>query len=83
LPFDDRIFCEIYMFTVLQNMPNPRATLMEARRTARDGSMLVVTGLKRVFSKATLKKLLRHAGLHETSIEDIENLKCYIVLARK
>ena len=83
LPFEDHTFCEIYMFTVLQNMPGPRATLIEAKRTARDGSMLVVTGLKRVFSIATLKKLVRHAGLQEISIEDMENLKCYIVLARK
>ena len=83
LPFEDGQFDGIYSFTVLQNMPTPRVTLLEARRTARDGSMLVVAGLKRVFSMATLKKLLRYAGLQEISIEDIENLKCYIVLARK
>ena len=83
LPFEDGKFEVIYSFTVLQNMPNPRTTLLEARRTARDDSMLVVAGLKRVFSKTTLKKLLRHAGLQEISIENIENLKCYIVLAKK
>ena len=83
LPFKDNEFNEVFAFTVLQNMPKPIETLVEIRRTARDGAVVTVTGLKKTFSTEALRKLLRIAGLHVVSVKNEEKLKCYVASSFK
>ena len=83
LPFKNDLFNAVFAFTVLQNMPKPNETLMEIRRSAAQGSCVVVTGLKKVFSTEALTNLLHEARFHVVSVKDEGNLKCYVALGRK
>ena len=83
LPFKDRDFDAIFAFTVLQNMPVPLVTLREIRRTAKSGATVVVTGLKKVFSVHTLRKLVEDAELRVVFIIKDEKLACNILRAQR
>ena len=83
LPFKNGLFNAVFAFTVLQNMPKPNETLIEIRRNTARGSCVVVTGLKKVFSREALTNLLHDAGFHVVSVKDERNLKCYVALGRK
>lgn len=83
LPFKDAEFDTVYAFTVLQNMPKPLDALLEFRRIAKEGAMLVVTGLKKTFSIEALEELSRCAELQVVSVKDDERLKCYVAITRK
>jgi ubiquinone/menaquinone biosynthesis C-methylase UbiE len=83
LPFKKEQFSTVFAFTVLQNMPKPLETLLEVRRTAREGAVVTVTGLKKTFSAGSFGNLLRNAGLNVVSVKDEENLKCYVAISLK
>ncbi len=83
LPFQGDTFDEVFAFTVLQNMPNPIATLKELHRTARTGADVTVTGLKKTFLVDKLKELLSAAKLRLVSMLEEENLACYVALTVK
>jgi len=82
LPFPDNFFNYIFAFTLLQNMPNPHVTLKEIVRVARLKAVVVVTGLKNVFSRESFEELLRNAGLKIAALES-ENLKCHVAVCTK
>jgi ubiquinone/menaquinone biosynthesis C-methylase UbiE len=83
LPFRNNEFDTVYVFTVLQNMPEPFKTLLEASRITKVDAMIIITGLKRVFSLKTLEQLVQSAGLYVVSINDDEKLKCFIAISQK
>lgn len=83
LPFSDNFFDAVFAFTVLQNMPKPLETLRELGRVAKRDAQVIVTGLKKVFSFDSLRKLLEQAGLRAVSIMAEDSLKCYIGFSRK
>jgi ubiquinone/menaquinone biosynthesis C-methylase UbiE len=83
LPFRDYGFSTVFAFTVLQNMPKPLGTLVEAYRVTRRDAFVVVTGLKKVFSIENLRLLFGGAGFNVVSIKDDLRLKDYIIIARK
>lgn len=83
LPFKDRDFDVIFAFTVLQNMPKPVETLKEIKRTAKSGATVIVTGLKKVFSVPTLRKLVENAGLKIIFMINDEKLACNILQAQR
>ncbi len=83
LPFRKKFFDTVSAFTVLQNMPKPRETLIELKRAATIKGILVVTGLKKAFSLAQFKDILEEAGLPIDLLEDEEDLKCYIAVTAK
>ena len=78
LPFKDDVFDVTFVFTVLQNMPAPMETLKEIRRTARHNAVIVVTGLKKVFSLDGFRAILKQGGLWVKSIKDDDSSKCYV-----
>lgn len=63
LPFRSGVFDKTFVFTVLQNSPVPRLTLNEACRISKNTAQLVITGLKKAFSKNELVDLLEDAHL--------------------
>jgi ubiquinone/menaquinone biosynthesis C-methylase UbiE len=83
MPFNDGLFDGVYAFTVIQNLPNPTDTLAEMRNVARVGSTVVVTGLKKCFSRDAFISLLETAGFRIVRLEDGCNLKCYVAVCQK
>lgn len=83
MPLRDEIFDHVFAMTVIQNAPNPAKTLEEIKRSAKDTSEIVVTGLKRVFSEERFRKLLEHAGFRVVSLKDEDNLRCYVAVCTR
>jgi hypothetical protein len=63
-------------------MPYPDDTLAEMRRVARIGCTLVVTGLKKCFSRDAFVLLLETAGLRVLRLEDGCNLQCFVAVCQ-
>jgi ubiquinone/menaquinone biosynthesis C-methylase UbiE len=80
LPFRNACFNTVFAFTVLQNMPKPFETLNEIKRSAENGTSIVVTGLKKAFSLEVFRALLQNAGLQVISLKDADALKCYVAV---
>ena len=78
LPFPGNLFCAVFAFTVLQNMPHPLKTLVEAKRVLAPEAQMVVSGLKKSFSLDRFVDLLNQAGFYLNSLKDDKSLKCFI-----
>ena len=72
LPFQNKTFNAIFAITFLQNIPNPSTTLQEIKRVSKETSTMVVTGLKKRFTKKTFTIALEKVKL-EISILKIDN----------
>jgi malonyl-CoA O-methyltransferase len=83
LPFVEKVFDNVFAMTLIQNTPDPSRTLGEIRRVSRCGATVVVTGLKKVFSKEAFRKLLHNADLGTTVLKDGSNLRCYVAISVK
>ncbi|MEM0314045.1 MAG: methyltransferase domain-containing protein, partial [Candidatus Bathyarchaeia archaeon] len=83
IPFKDKVFTHIFVITLLQNMPYPEKTIVEAKRVAAENAVIVITGLKKKFSIELFEALLRKAGLKIIEIKDEFTLKCYVALCEK
>jgi len=63
-PFRSRVFDTVFAITLLQNTPNPVATLDEIKRVAKSHASIVVTGLRKAFNEQRFVKLLKQAKLN-------------------
>jgi len=79
MPLKEGTFRYVFGITLIQNMPNPKRTLKEIRRVAKENAAIVVTGLKKAFSLQGFEELLWDAGLKVVALKD-EGLKCYVVI---
>ncbi|MEM3699440.1 MAG: methyltransferase domain-containing protein [Candidatus Bathyarchaeia archaeon] len=82
IPIKDNVFTHVFGITVLQNMPSPTKTLEEIKRVAKENAVIVVSGLKKSFTKEEFEELLRHAHLKPYSLKS-EGLKCYVAVCTK
>ena len=80
LPFRDNFFGGIFVFTVLQNMPQPAQTLTELKRLAAVGSRVVATGLKKTYALDKFMDLLEDSGMQIEEFIDEEVINCYIAV---
>lgn len=62
LPFRGGVFDRVFMFTVLQNTPNPSAALKEAYRVLKGDGYLTASFLKKSFVKTSAERLLDLCG---------------------
>ena len=83
LPFRNGSFSHVFAFTVLQNVPSYAVTLEEFKRATRDDGEIIVTGLKRVFSKRRFLSLVKAAGLRVIHWINEESSKCYVAVCSK
>ncbi|MBS7606490.1 methyltransferase domain-containing protein [Candidatus Bathyarchaeota archaeon] len=83
LPFKDRIFDKVFAITLLQNMPNPTLTVNEIMRVAKDDAEIVLTGLKKFFSKESFLKILEESGMSFHLLNTGDNIKCHIAICGK
>ena len=81
LPFKKGSFDLVFSFTVLQNMPKPKETLLEIKRVVRVEGRVVVSGLRKAFGLSAFLDLFETAGLRVVGFVDDDHLKCYIAIA--
>jgi len=82
-PFPNNTFDAAFAVTLLQNMPKPHRTLNEIKRVTKQNTAIVITGLKKAFSRKEFTRLLRGAGLEIKVLRLDENLKEYVAICRK
>ncbi|MCL2135540.1 MAG: class I SAM-dependent methyltransferase [Candidatus Bathyarchaeota archaeon] len=80
LPFRDVVFDVIFAFTMLQNMPVPKKTLVEFKRKLGVDGKLVVTGLRKVFGLDVFLDLFVGSGLCLFGFIDDSSLNCYVAI---
>ena len=69
LPFRAGSFSIIFALTLLQNIPKPSRTLMEILRVAKGKSQIVITGLKKSFTKKEFDELICNIWRDHTFLE--------------
>jgi ubiquinone/menaquinone biosynthesis C-methylase UbiE len=79
-PFMNGTFDIVFAVTLLQNMPTPFWTIKELKRVTKHDSTIIVTGLKKVFSREDFAFLLMKAGLKIKSLKHYEKLKDYVAV---
>ena len=82
LPFRSSIFSIIHSFTVIQNAENPVKMLEEMGRAKHDSSVIVVTTLKKGFSKQELTELIIKSNLKINKFVDSENTNDWMIIAK-
>jgi len=82
-PFPNNTFDAVFAITLLQNTPKPRQTLNEMKRVTKQNATIVVTGLKKTFSRKEFTRLLREAELKIKVLKLDENHKEYIAICTK
>jgi ubiquinone/menaquinone biosynthesis C-methylase UbiE len=80
LPFRRQVFNDIFVFTLLQNVPDPKITIEEIRRVAKKGAKVILTLLKRTQSVSAAQNLLNTTGLNVILFINKEELKDYIAI---
>lgn len=78
LPFKAATFRFAFAITVLQNTPQPFRTLGEMKRVTKKQASVVVSGLRKRFSKSDFKQMLKEAGLRIKVLKLDKNQKEYI-----
>jgi len=78
---DDTIQVDkVFIISVLQNMPEPKKTILEMKRVNKLEASFVVTGLKKKFGSESFCELLKKARLEVVMFNDDEQLKGYVVV---
>ncbi|KYH42089.1 MAG: methylase involved in ubiquinone/menaquinone biosynthesis [Candidatus Bathyarchaeota archaeon B26-2] len=83
MPFPDGTFDKTFAVTLIQNMPNPEATLREIKRVSKPNAAIIVTGLKKTYSLEAFLKTLYRAGLEAKAVKSEEHLKGYVAICLK
>ncbi|MDH5634741.1 MAG: methyltransferase domain-containing protein [Candidatus Bathyarchaeota archaeon] len=80
MPFYDQIFDVVFAITLLQNMPNPLATINEVKRISKSNGTIVATGLKKAFTKEEFVEVLKQAYLKVEILKPDEHMREYITV---
>lgn len=83
IPFADWSFDTVVSVTLLQNMPNPAATVREVARVLSLGGVAVLTVLKRKHSREGLEKWVKQADMEVVSSGEIEGSEDVFCAARR
>ena len=74
LPFRDGVYHYIFAVTLINNTPNPLRALGEMARVSRSGGRLIITALKKAFTREGFMKILRSSGLRGlTTLRDVDS----------
>ncbi len=83
MPFLDETFDAILAITLLQNMPDPKATLTEFNRVSKQSALIVATGLRKQFFQEDFVRLLEQADLRVKTLRFDEENREYICICSK
>ncbi len=81
-PFQNQTFDQVFVITLLQNMPKPLETLKETKRVSKHESIIVVTGLKKRFTQQLFVTLLNKAGLRIATLQANQQIKGYVAVCK-
>jgi ubiquinone/menaquinone biosynthesis C-methylase UbiE len=81
LPFNDRRFDVVVSVTLLQNVPEPVATMKEIARVLKSGGVAIVTSLKHKHSPEKLADWASSVGLKPIIAEEISDSEDIICVA--
>lgn len=82
-PFPNETFDAVFAITLLQNTPDQPRTIKEMKRVTKQNAMIVVTGLRKAFSRKEFTGLLREAELEVKALRIDEKLKDYVAICVK
>jgi ubiquinone/menaquinone biosynthesis C-methylase UbiE len=82
-PFPNETFDIIFAITLLQNTPKQSQTIKEMKRVTKQNATMVVTGLKKAFSRKEFIRLLRDAELEIKALRLDEKLKDHVSICVK
>jgi ubiquinone/menaquinone biosynthesis C-methylase UbiE len=82
-PFPNETFDTVFAITLLQNTPKQSRTINEMKRLTKQKATIVVTGLKKAFSRKEFTRLLREAELKIKALRLDEKLKDYVSICVK
>ena len=82
-PFPNHTFDKIFAITVLQNMPDPKKTIIEMKRTGKPEAVFAVTGLKKKYTQENFVDILESAHLKVVKLNSSQQLKGHVVVCQK
>jgi ubiquinone/menaquinone biosynthesis C-methylase UbiE len=82
LPSKESAFNVVFAITLLQNLPNPIATLKEVERISQNEAVVAVSALKKEFSREKITRLLKDTRLEVLMLKTEEKLKDYVVICK-
>ena len=82
LPFVDRSFDAVVSVTLLQNMPNPAATVREVARVTKPRGIVIMTTLKHKHSLGELERWIRAAGFKPLSSGEVGKEDVFCIARR-
>jgi ubiquinone/menaquinone biosynthesis C-methylase UbiE len=82
-PFKNQTFQNLFAITLLQNMPDPTATLKEMKRITKPEATIVLTTLKKKFTQKAIIKLLKKTELKTTTVKTTPTTKDHIIMCHK
>lgn len=83
LPFSNESFDAVVSITMLQNMPDPSATMKEIARVVKTCGTVILTTLKRRHSLEELKNWVQGAGLKLSESGEIDGGEDIFCVARR
>lgn len=81
-PFQNKTFNQVFAITLLQNMSNSVKTLREVKRVSKPQSTIIVTGLKKKFTKERFMDLFNKAGLKISTLKTNPQLKGHLAVCQ-
>ena len=78
-PFKNQTFHILFAITLLQNMPDPTATLKEMGRITKPEATIVLTALKKRFTRRAITQLLKKTRLEITTLKTTPKIKDHII----
>jgi len=83
MPFSDSVFEIVFAITLLQNTPNPRATLYEIERLSQANATIVVTGLRKAFTEEGFSMMLKQANLNVAKVQIDRHMREYVAVCMR
>lgn len=83
LPLRNETFDTVLAITLLQNMPDPQATLTEIKRVTKQNGTVVVTGLKKSFTQQRFTEIIARTHLKVKSLHSHETMKDIVAICTK
>jgi len=81
-PFLDHIFDNVFVITVLQNMPDPMKTISETKRVGKPKAMFAITGLRKKFTQESFVALLERSQLKVVRLNTNPLLKGHVAVCK-
>jgi len=81
-PFPNNVFEIVFAITVLQNMPDPKKTITEMKRTGKPEAVFAVTGLKKKYTAESFVDLLESTQLKVVTLNTSQQMKGHVAVCR-